>query len=33
MMLYTNSGLGTIRVPVRINAPPEVTLFTLRAGG
>ena len=29
--LYTNSGLGTIRIPVRINAPPEVTLFTLRA--
>ena len=29
--LYTNSGLGTIRVPVRLNAPPEVTLFTLRA--
>ncbi|HEY7099989.1 MAG TPA: metallophosphoesterase [Terriglobales bacterium] len=28
--LYTNSGLGTIRIPVRINAPPEVTLFTLR---
>jgi uncharacterized protein len=31
LTLYTNSGLGTIRVPVRINAPPEVTLFTLRA--
>jgi predicted MPP superfamily phosphohydrolase len=33
MTLYTNSGLGTIRVPVRIGAPPEVTLFTLRARG
>ena len=31
MTLYTNSGLGTIRIPVRINAPPEVTLFTLKA--
>ena len=29
--LYTNAGLGTIRVPVRINAPPEVSLFTLRS--
>jgi uncharacterized protein len=31
MKLYTNSGLGTIRVPIRLFAPPEVTLFTLRA--
>ena len=31
--LYTNSGLGTIRIPIRINAPPEVTLFTLRSVG
>lgn len=30
--LYTNVGLGTIRVPVRLNCTPEVTLFTLRAG-
>jgi len=30
--LYTNFGLGTIRVPVRLNCIPEVTLFTLRAG-
>ncbi|HZQ70747.1 MAG TPA: metallophosphoesterase [Terriglobales bacterium] len=28
--LYTNAGLGTIRVPVRLNCPPEITLFTLR---
>jgi len=30
MKLYTNAGLGTIRVPIRLFAPPEVTLFTLR---
>ncbi|MBA3914191.1 MAG: metallophosphoesterase [Acidobacteriales bacterium] len=30
MTLYTNAGLGTIRVPMRINAPPEVTEITLR---
>ena len=30
LTLYTNIGLGTIRVPVRLNCPPEVTLFTLR---
>lgn len=29
--LYTNIGLGTIRIPVRWNCPPEVTLFILRA--
>ncbi len=27
--LYVNSGLGTIGVPVRLGAPPEVTLITL----
>jgi predicted MPP superfamily phosphohydrolase len=31
MALYTNIGLGTIVVPVRFLAPPEVTIFTLRA--
>lgn len=31
LTLYTNAGIGTIRMPVRINCPPEVTLFTLRA--
>jgi uncharacterized protein len=31
LKLYTNIGLGTIRVPVRFNCPPEVTLITLRA--
>jgi predicted MPP superfamily phosphohydrolase len=30
LTLYTNAGLGTIRVPVRLNCPPEITLFTLR---
>ena len=32
LTLYTNIGLGTIRMPVRFNCPPEVTLFTLRSG-
>jgi len=31
LTLYTNLGLGTIRVPIRLNCPPEVTLFTLRS--
>jgi predicted MPP superfamily phosphohydrolase len=31
LTLYTNIGLGTIRVPVRFHCPPEITLFTLRA--
>lgn len=29
LMLYTNMGLGTIRVPVRFHCPPEITLITL----
>jgi predicted MPP superfamily phosphohydrolase len=33
LTLYTNVGLGTIRVPIRINAVPEVTLITLRTAG
>jgi len=35
MSLYTNRGLGTIIVPIRLDNPPEVTLLTLRsvAGG
>ncbi len=32
MWLYTNRGLGEISVPLRINCPPEVTLFTLLRG-
>jgi hypothetical protein len=31
LTLYTNIGLGTIRLPIRLNCPPEVTLFTLRS--
>jgi predicted MPP superfamily phosphohydrolase len=29
LTLYTNRGVGTIRIPARLNCPPEVTLFTL----
>jgi uncharacterized protein len=31
LSLYTNLGIGTIRMPVRLNCPPEVTLITLRS--
>jgi predicted MPP superfamily phosphohydrolase len=31
LTLYTNIGVGTIWVPMRLNCPPEVTLITLRA--
>jgi predicted MPP superfamily phosphohydrolase len=31
LTLYTNCGLGTIRVPARLNCPPEITLLTLRS--
>jgi predicted MPP superfamily phosphohydrolase len=27
--LYVNRGIGTIAVPIRFNAPPEITLFEL----
>jgi predicted MPP superfamily phosphohydrolase len=30
LALYTNAGLGTFGVPVRLNCPPEITLLTLR---
>jgi predicted MPP superfamily phosphohydrolase len=30
LALYTNAGLGTIGVPMRLNCPPEITLLTLR---
>jgi predicted MPP superfamily phosphohydrolase len=30
LTLYTNPGLGTVNIPVRLNCPPEVTLLTLR---
>jgi predicted MPP superfamily phosphohydrolase len=29
MYQYTNRGVGMVRFPVRINCPPEITLFTL----
>ena len=32
LTLYTNIGIGTIRLPVRLNCPPEITLITLRCG-
>jgi predicted MPP superfamily phosphohydrolase len=31
LTLYTNAGLGTVDVPVRLNCPPEITLVTLHA--
>jgi predicted MPP superfamily phosphohydrolase len=31
LTLYTNAGIGTIWVPMRLHCPPEVTLITLRA--
>ena len=31
LTLYTNVGIGTMGVPLRLNCPPEVTLLTLRA--
>ena len=32
MHLYTNRGIGEISLPYRFNAPPEITLVTLRRG-
>jgi uncharacterized protein len=29
-LLYVNRGLGTFGIPVRLGAPPEITLLTLR---
>lgn len=31
LTLYTNRGLGTMGVPLRLNCPPEITLITLRS--
>ncbi len=31
LALYTNVGIGTIRIAMRLNCPPEITLITLRA--
>lgn len=30
LALYTNAGVGTMGIPMRLNCPPEVTLITLR---
>ena len=30
--LYVNRGIGTIVAPIRIGAPPEITLFELKRG-
>lgn len=32
LQLYVNRGLGTVGLPIRFNCPPEITLFTFRAG-
>jgi predicted MPP superfamily phosphohydrolase len=32
LQLYVNRGVGTVGVPFRFLCPPEITLFTLRAG-
>jgi predicted MPP superfamily phosphohydrolase len=31
LTLYTNAGLGTVNLPIRLNCPPEITLLTMRA--
>jgi predicted MPP superfamily phosphohydrolase len=31
MKLYVNRGIGTIGLPFRLDCPPEITVFTLRA--
>jgi predicted MPP superfamily phosphohydrolase len=30
--LYVNRGIGTIGIPIRIGAPPEITLYSLTRG-
>ena len=32
MLQYTNRGIGMARLPLRINCPPEITLFVLESG-
>jgi predicted MPP superfamily phosphohydrolase len=32
LTLYTNVGIGTVGIPVRLNCRPEVTLLTIRKG-
>jgi predicted MPP superfamily phosphohydrolase len=31
MQLYVNRGIGTVGLPIRLNCPPEITLFTLQS--
>lgn len=31
MQLYVNRGIGTVGLPFRLDCPPEISLFTLRA--
>jgi uncharacterized protein len=31
LLLYTNAGLGTVDIPVRLNCPPEITLIRLQS--
>jgi uncharacterized protein len=31
LTLYTNVGIGTVVLPIRLNCPPEITLITLRS--
>jgi predicted MPP superfamily phosphohydrolase len=30
--LYVNRGLGVVGLPIRVGAPPEITVITLRRG-
>jgi uncharacterized protein len=32
LTLYTNIGIGTVRIPIRFNCPPEITLLRIRQG-
>lgn len=32
MALYVNRGVGMVSLPVRLNCPPEISVFTLRSG-
>jgi predicted MPP superfamily phosphohydrolase len=32
VQLYVNRGVGNVGVALRLNAPPEVSLLTLRSG-
>jgi predicted MPP superfamily phosphohydrolase len=31
--LYVNRGIGTIFIPMRVGAPPEITVYSLSRGG